>query len=64
MDVRDSTEYQIWEIKDINVIFGVVLNELKGKRSIVTFLLQKSKRKTWRRGKREENLQEVRYFGF
>ena len=31
IDGRDSAECQNWEKKDINVIFGIVLNELKDK---------------------------------
>ena len=41
MDGRDSAECQNWEKKDINVIFGIVLNELKDKIPNSGCLLQK-----------------------
>ena len=45
MDGRDSAECQNWEKKDINVIFGIVLNELKDKILNSGCLLQKGAKK-------------------
>ena len=48
MDGRDSAECQNWGKKDINVIFGIVLNELKDKIPNCGCLLQKgAKKETW-----------------
>ena len=52
MDGRDSVEYQIWEMKDINVIFGIVLNELKDKIPNSGCLLQKGAKS--KRGEEEK----------
>ena len=49
MDGRDSAECQNWEKNDINVIFGIVLNELKDKISNSGCILQKGAK-----SKREE----------
>ena len=53
MDGRDSTECKNWEMKGHDRYFEICFKSLKDKRSIVTCLLQKAKRKTWR-GRKEE----------
>ena len=62
MDDRDSAECQNWEKKDINVIFGIVLNELKDKIPNCGCLLQKEAKKETR-GRRKEGRDAVAIFG-
>ena len=63
MDGRDSTECKNWEKKDINVIFGIVLNELKDKIPNSGCLLQKgAKKETWGRRKGERRCRRFFFF--